>query len=218
MQNGDLERQFTEDSITTAAEPARLAATESVRTKSTTEFNSDAAKETASVVAGSTLIPSGNFRLRSRIGSFWQRLRDKRREAAAVVVLIVITIVWLDTGSSKTGTTSYAPDPLDGYEAVLSDFEPVGDSHQPRCESADPFESSSGNAFGSGLSAAQSEDSASINRPSSAFGGSTPEPTARDADDARAFNAFENNTSTGDGSDQQRPRKVKFVGRIKPAN
>ena len=217
MQNGDLERQFTEDSITTAAEPARLAATESVRTKSTTEFNSDAAKETASVVAGSTLIPSGNFRLRSRIGSFWQRLRDKRREAAAVVVLIVITIVWLDTGSSKTGTTSYAADPLDGYEAVLSDFEPVGDS-QPRCESADPFESSSGNAFGSGLSAAQSEDSASTNRPSAAFGGSTPEPTARDADDARAFNAFENNTSTGDGSDQQRPRKVKFVGRIKPAN
>lgn len=192
MQNGDLRTQSTEDSITST-------------------------EETASLVEKSTSIPSSESRQRSRIGSFWQRLRDQRREAAAVVVLIVTAIVWFDTGSSRTGSASNAPDPLDGYEAVLSDFETVSAS-QPMCESADPFESSSKNTFGVGLSAAQTEDSVSANRPSAISGGSTPVPTARYPDDTQAFNASATNTSAGDGSDQQLSRRVKFVGRITPAN
>jgi len=217
MLNGDLETQFTEDSVTPTEEPASPVAITSVRTEFTTEIDAKAATGTASAVEKSTSIPSRDLRLRSRIASFWQRLRNQRREAAAVVVLIVLTIVWLDTGSSKTGSASHAPDLFDSYESVLSDFEPVDDG-QPMCESADPFESSSKNAFGSDLSAVQWEESVSTNRPSAASGGLNSAPTARYPDDNPAFSTSTNNTSTGDGSDQQLSRKVKFVGRITPAN
>ena len=217
MQNGDIETQFAENSITPTRQPATLVAAESAQTdaESTTKF--DTATATASVIEKSTSIQSGDSRLRSRLQSFWQRLRNQRREAAAVVVLLVMMIVWLDTGSSKTGSASFESDLLDGYESVLSDFEPVDDG-EPKSESADPFESTSMKDFESGLAAVQTEVSVSTIRPPAASDGTSAAPTARYPEDTRPFDASANNSSTGNRADQQLSPRVKFAGRIKPSN
>ncbi len=150
-----------------------------------------------SVAVDSVLKLSRRARLRLRIGSLWERLREQRREAAAVVVLIVVAIIWSDTGSSGSGSAANSPDSFDSFEAVLSDSGSVGDGKTQR-ESADPFESSQ-DSFDSGLYFPPSEESASENS-------------------ASANSAFEIQTSADYGPDQQHLRKVKFAGRIQPAN
>lgn len=168
MQNGGLETQSTEGSVTQATQPERPVAVES------------------------TLPPSGRSRLQLRIGSLWERLREQRREAAAVVVLVVVAIVWSDTGSSGSGSASNSPDSLDSFEAVLSDSGSVGDGQAPQ-ESADPFESSQ-DSSDSDLYFPRSEESTSETSASAI------------------------QTSADYGPDQQHLRKVKFAGRIQPAN
>ncbi len=222
MQHGDRETQSTEDFVTPTQKPENPVAAALLPTTPAIQSGSGATAETATVSAESTPQLSGRLRLQSRIGSLWQRLREQRREAAAVVVLIVIAMVWSDTDSSETGSASNASDPLDSYEAVLSDFEPVGDV-RAMPESADPFDSSSQKSFDSGLYFPPSEESArstslSAHDASSASGSSMPATAARYPDTAPAFNASATHSSADDSSDQQQRRRVKFAGRIQPAN
>ena len=207
MQDGDLETQFTEVVATPTTESESPVAVELLQTAVATESVSGEMTDTATVTAASTPQPSVPEQLRSRIGSLWPRLREQRREAAAVVVLIVMAMVWSDSGSSDTGSTSNSQDALDSYNDVLSDFEPVGDIQAMR-ESAEPFEPSSQNSDVSGLYIPSSEGSVpadifSAKNSSADSGRSTPTTTHSSADY---------------GSAQLQPRKVKFAGRIQPVN
>lgn len=224
MQNGDLGTQSTEteDVVTPAKESENLVPVETFPSADATESTPIATTETVTVTAESTSQLSGPARLRSRIESVWHRLREKRREAATVVVLVVIAVVWFDSGSSGTGSASNSPIELDDFDTVLSDFETVGDVQGMR-ESADPFESSSQSSFESGLYFPPSEDpfpsdTFSAKNASGDSGRSTRTATARDPETASAFNASSTQTSADYGSERQQPRKVKFAGRIQPAN
>jgi len=162
-----------------------------------------------------------NEKIRSWKDLIWQRLRDQRREAAAVVALLVIAVVWFDTGSSKSGSESVSQDPLDGYEAVLSDFALVGET-QPLRESADPFEPSR-NSVRDSVSATQPKDSAvrggvqEFNSRAS-FHGTTPATTAEYSNNAPSFNASANGAVSAKGSEQTPHRRVRFAGRIQASN
>ncbi|MBC7964368.1 MAG: hypothetical protein H7Z17_00465 [Fuerstia sp.] len=220
MPHGDLETQSTSETATSVEAPDNLVDAESWLAEPAPESAAGVARgpatQAATVTVATTPQRSSSSRLGSRIGSAWHRLREQRREAAAVVVLIAMVMIWFDTGSSETGTAPDAPDPLDGFEATLSDFEPVEDA-RPMRESADPFESQSQNSFDSSLYIPSSEGSAAGNTASSDFGTSTTA-TARYPEDAPAFNASASQTSADYGTDQQQRRKVKFAGRIQPAN
>ena len=219
MQDGDLETQSTEVVVTPTTESERPFAVELVKTTAATESVSGEMTESATVTAATSPQPSVRERLRSRIGSLWPRLREQRREAAAVVVLIVMAMVWSDSGSSGTGSASNSQDTLDSYDDVLSDFEPVGDVQAMR-ESADPFEPSSQNSDVSGLYIPSSEGSVSADifsaKNSSADSGRSTPTTARYPDTTPAFNDSATQSSADYG--QQQPRKVKFAGRIQPVN
>ena len=140
MQHGDLETQSVVDLAASVEKANDPAAVESLQTGVAAPSASDALTVEVKVTAKATLPPSRRQRLTSGIGTLWRQLREQRREAAAVVVLIVMAMFWFDTGKSGTGAATNSPDPLDTYDAVLSDFEPVGNT-QPMRESADPFES-----------------------------------------------------------------------------
>ncbi|MEJ7593097.1 MAG: hypothetical protein WKF77_16245 [Planctomycetaceae bacterium] len=222
MQNNDCETRSAEDFVTPTEKPEDPVAVGSSLAEPATESASGATTETATVSAEFTPQRSGRSRLRSQIGSLWHRLREQRREAAAVIVLIVIAMVWSDTGSSGKDSAPKTSDPLDSYEAVLSDFAPV-DEVQAMPESADPFESSPRNSFDSGLYFPQSEESALSNNVSagdSAFdsGRSMPATTARYPETSSTLNASATHSPADYGSDQQQRRRVKFAGRIQPAN
>ena len=222
MQDGDLETQSTEVAATPTTESESPVAVELFQTAAATESVSGEMTESATVTAATSPQPSVRERLRSRIGTLWSRLREQRREAAAVVVLIVMAMVWSDSGSSGTGSASNSRDALDSYDDVLSDFEPVGDVQAMR-ESADPFESLSQNSDDGGLYIPSSEGSApadifSAKNSSADSGRSTLTTAARYPDTASAFNAAATHSSADDGSGQQQPRKVKFAGRIQPVN
>lgn len=196
MQTGDLEHHAAENSHSFDKEP---------------------------VVDKSEVAPQspGTSSLSTRSGSLWQRLRDQRREVAAVVVLIVMAILWFDTGNSSPDSNSVSLDPLEGYEAIMSDFSTVDDGRSLR-ESADPFESPSPSIFDGGLSIPQSPAPAAS---STVFAenlppenhGTVPPGYAVNPDATRAFN-----TSAGgaarNSSEQQSGRRVRFAGRIQPTH
>jgi hypothetical protein len=153
--------------------------------------------------------------------SFWHRLRDQRREAAALVTLIVIAVIWFDSSSSKIETKSVSLDPLDGYEAVLSDFTPVGET-QPMRESADPFESTQpirhdGSSI---LRAGESPGSGSTAdfNSSASYRGPTPATNADYSSHTPTLNTSQGSSAPIGGSDSQQPRRVRFAGRIQPTN
>ncbi len=196
MQTGDLENQ-SETNAALITEESAVSETESARPS----------------ISDSTT-PAQNR-------SFWQRLRGQRREAAAVVILIVIAIIWFDSGSSKSGSKSVSLDPLDGYDAVLSDFTPVGETQQMR-ESADPFESTqtTGRESSSILLAEESVGSGSAGdfNSSASYRGSTPATNADYSSHTPTFNSSENASAPTNGSDPQQRRRVRFAGRIQPTN
>jgi len=222
MQNGDRETQPKVDVVMPTEESKDPAAVELCATVAATEFEPCVTTQPPGVASESVPQLSDRARMRSRIESIWRRLREQRREAAAVVVLIVIAMVWFDSGSSGTGTASNSPNQLDSYDTLLSDFERVADDEAMR-ESSDPFETSHQNSIDSGLYSPQTEGSFqtetfSTKNTSADSGRSTPTTTARYPDTASAFKASAAQTSADYGFGQQQPRKVKFAGRIQPAN
>ena len=220
MQNGGRETQSTEVVVTPTEESRDPGAVDSSQTAAATETGSGATTRTLTVTAESMRQLFTRARLRSRFT--WQRLRTQRRKAAAAVVLIVIAMVWFDAGSSQTGTQSNSPGEVDRDDTLLSDSEPVDDDQAMR-ESSDPFETLSQDATESGLYFSQTDGSAqsdtvSQQHVSANHGDSTRTTTTRNPDTASAFNANATQTSAGFGFAPQQPRKVKFAGRIQPAN
>jgi hypothetical protein len=216
MSHGDLETQSTNGTATSAEAPDNQVPAESSLTEPVNTAAAVAEPRPATMRAtfmdARTPRRSKRSRLRSRIRTVWLLLREQRREAAAAIVLMVIAILWLDTGSSDTGTAPDAPDSLDAFEAALSEFEPFEDA-QPKQESADPFESTPQNSFSNGLFIPPSEGSAS-GMAASAESGKSTTATARYPEDAQTLNA----SSAQSTAEQQQRRKVKFAGRIQPAN
>ena len=160
--------------------------------------------------------------LRAPNGSLWQRLRNQRREVAAAVALIVMVIIWFDTGRSRDESNSVSLDPLEGYEAVLSDFSTIDDD-RPLRESADPFESPSQSMFDGGLSIPKSSKSAESSTATTdnfpaVTRGTIPSGKANYPDASRAFNTSDGGTATRNASEQQSGRRVRFAGRIQPTH
>ncbi len=218
MQNGDLTMQSTENVVTRTMNPEPPVAVESAQTA--IESAADALPNTAVVAATSCPQLSRFSRLQSRIGTLWQRLRSQRRKAAAVIVLAVTAIVWFETGSSETGSAANSQVTLDSYDSVLVDFD-SGDDSQAMRESADPFETPSLNSFDSELHFPSSANSVQSDpfttaHKSADSGRSTPATIAQYPDSA--FSGSATHPTADDNSGQQKPRKVKFAGRIQPAN
>ena len=142
MQNGDLEKQPESlDTLTTAADAvsanADPVATEPAATERLVNSLESVVKE-----------------------SLWQRLRNQPRETAAIVVLVVTAIIWLDSGDSKSpkDKTSKSLDPMDGFESYLSDFD-TEESNTPLRESADPLDTQSPASFSSDLTIPKTQQS-----------------------------------------------------------
>ena len=161
--------------------------------------------------------------LRAPNGSLWQRLRDQRREVAAVVALIVMAIIWFDTGSSRGESNSVSLDPLEGYEAVLSDFSTVDDD-RPLRESADPFESPSQSMFDGGLSIPQSSESAESSTATTDNFPAVTRGTIPSGKRELSGRVSSRSTprhggpATRNASEQQSGRRVRFAGRIQPTH
>ena len=222
MQSGNLETRSHENVVTPTSKSENPIAVALLLPAAKSESASGATPDDGIVTTLSTLLHSGRAWLQPRIGSLWRRLREQRREAAAIIVLIVMAMIWFDTGSSGTGPASNALDGFESYEAVVSDFEPVSEVQAVR-ESADPFESFSENSFEGGSYFPPSDGSApsdtfSVSNSTTDSGRSATATTARYPDTGRAFSASPTQRSPDSGSVEQQPRKVKFAGRIQPAN
>ncbi len=170
--------------------------------------------------------------------SLWQKLRSQPREAAAVVVLVVTAIIWLDSGESNSQKVqaSKSSDPMDGFESYLADFD-AEESRTPLRDSADPVEIESSASFGSELMIPETQQSEFASAVTANYGDSVFEPdnssssnrnsattAAQYPADADAYGAPSNRTNTGsadfdtNNSSPQQNRRVRFAGRIKPAN
>ena len=168
--------------------------------------------------------------------SLWRKLRQQPRESAAIVVLIVTAIIWLDSGSSskKTGSATTL-DPLNSFDSYLSDFESM-ETGEPDRESADPVDHQSPRSFGGDLIIPQTQQSEFANTVNANYGSADAEPansstkyrdtsttTARypndvDAYNSQTFTAAPQGAVNPGNSGTQQNRKVRFAGRIKPAN
>ena len=156
-----------------------------------------------------------------RRSASWQRLQSRRREVAAVVTLVVIAAIWFDSGSSRVGSETTSIDPLEGYDAVLSDFGPVKDE-TPQRDSADPFETTQNSSMGH-LTIPQAPNvdepnvSSGSKMPAGYYGG-PPAANASYPDDVRGFAGAASGSGTARGVDSQNRRRVRFAGRIQPAH
>lgn len=218
MQNGDLTMQSTENVVTRTMNPEPPVAVESAQTA--IESAADALPNTAVVAATSCPQLARFSHLQSRIGTLWQRIRARRREAAAVIVLAVTAIVWFETGISETGSAANSQVTLDSYDSVMFDFDSVDDS-QAMQDSADPFDTPSHNSFDSELHFPSSGNSVQSDPFTTAHKSadprsSTPATIAHYPDSA--FSGSATHPTADDNSGQRKPRKVKFAGRIQPAN
>jgi hypothetical protein len=239
MENGDLEKlpesldtpATSTDAGLANAEPAGCALT------------ADEPASTANEPAGTE--PVVNSLQPEAKESLWQRLRNQPRETAAVVVLVVTAIIWLDSGDSNSqkNHTSKPLDPMAGFESYLSDFE-TEKSSTPLRESADPVENQSPASYGGDMMIPQTQQPEFASTVTANYGDSVSEPnnspsnnlatsttaarnpaTQNPADaDADAFGSAAFNTNAGsaafdmNNSGSQQTRKVRFAGRIKPAN
>ena len=168
--------------------------------------------------------------------AIWQRLRSQPRETAAVVVLVVTAIIWLDSGS-KQSDTSIPADPLDEYDSILSQFE-TSEDFDSLPVSSEPFDSTSRDSFGGGelvipnsqqsgftntVTADYGDSSAKFGHPSAGFSGHAAT-DAGDPDDLATYDssAIRSNSSrpsvAPNGSSANPSRRIRFAGRIKPAN
>ncbi len=195
MPAGDTETQTTVESKLLSAQP------DSIQVEMTPERPNDATQN-------------------SQRSAIWQRLQSRRREAAAVVTLIVIATIWFDSGSSRVGSDTTI-DPLEGYDAVMSDFGPVKEV-APQRDSADPFEATQNSAIGQ-LTIPQSPDlespgtSSASNMPAGYYGG-PPAANASYPDDARGLAGAASGSGAMRSADSQNRRRVRFAGRIQPAH
>ena len=211
MQIGDLETQSTNHAVTPAVEHATATVNGSMQVQTLQE---PVVPLRADVGAESVSWGSGESRLSAKIGSLLHWLRDQRREAAAIVVLLIMGITWFDSGRSRTDSASAPLSPLDGYEAVMSDFQPVGDG-RPLRESADPIEAPFQNSYGSSIFIPEADESMSAStvktQPATADYGDSTAASAQNQGEASAFDASSAHHSAGYGSDPQPRRKVKFA-------
>lgn len=220
MQNGDLEKQPESlDTLTTAADAvsanADPVATEPAATERLVNSLESVVKE-----------------------SLWQRLRNQPRETAAIVVLVVTAIIWLDSGDSKSpkDQTSKSLDPMDGFESYLSDFD-TEESNTPLRESADPLDTQSPASFSSDLTIPKTQQSDFASAVTANYGDTVFESgnslsNNRDSattaaqypadGDANGSPAYRTNADRAEfdtnNSGSQPSRRVRFAGRIKPAN
>ena len=170
--------------------------------------------------------------------SLWQRLRSQPRETAAIVVLVVTAIVWLDSGDSNSpkDQTSKSLDPMDGFESYLSDFE-TEESSTPLRQSADAADTQSPASFSSDLTIPQTRQSEFASTVTANYGDSVFEPSnssSKNRDsatmaaqypanaDASGSPAYRTNAGStefdANNSGSRQNRRVRFAGRIKPAN
>jgi hypothetical protein len=241
MENGDLEKQPESLDMPATSTDAGLANAEPDRCALTADKPAITANEPARTE------PVVNSLQPAAKESLWQRLRHQPRETAAVVVLVVTAIIWLDSGDSNSqkSQTPKPLDPMDGFESYLSDFE-TEKSSTPLRESADPVENQSPASYGGDMMIPQTQQSEFASTVTANYGDSVSEPNnspsnnpaisttaARnsaaqnpaDADaDADAFGSAAFNTNAGSAafdmhnSGSQQTRRVRFAGRIKPAN
>lgn len=167
--------------------------------------------------------------------SVWKRLRKQPRESAAIVVLIVTAILWLDSGESKTQKNTKSSNLMDDFDSYLSEMEP-GDSAAPSKESADPVDSPSSRQFENELFIPQ-PSSGSASAVTANYGDAPSEPSNSAAEyrssamttsqspantnsyDSAAFRSGTGNAANnGELQNSQQNRRVRFAGRIKPAN
>ena len=230
MKNGDLEKQPEPlDSVTISADAgsaaADPAATESASTKPT------ATEPSATERPVISLEPVAKE-------SLWQKLRKQPRETAAIVVLVVTAIIWLDSGDTNSQKNGPAKslDPMDGFESYLSDLD-TKESNAPLRESADPAETQSPASFGGNLTIPSTQQPEFASQVTANYGDSVFEPrnparnnrdsattTAQYPADADAYGSPAYRANAGgaefntNNSDSQKNRRVRFAGRIKPAN
>lgn len=260
MENGDLEKQpesldapaTSTDAGLTNAEPDRCALTadkpaitaallRSQRFHYRCALTADKPAITANEPAGTEPVVD-SLQLAAK-ESLWQRLRKQPRETAAVVVLVVTAIIWLDFGDSNSEKlqTSKPLDPMDGFESYLSDFE-TEKSSTPLSESADPVENQSPASPGGDMMIPQTQQSEFASTVTANSDDSVSEPNKSPSDnlaisstaarnsaaqnpaDADAFGsaAFQTDADSAafdiHNSSLQQARRVRFAGRIKPAN
>ncbi|GEM_PF-2444778 len=230
MGNGDREKQSEPlDTVLTSADAslatADPAATESTATGPTT---TEPPATERRVIA---LEPVAKE-------SLWQRLRNQPRETAAIVVLVVTAIIWLDSGDSNSqkDQTAKLLDPMDGFESYLSDFE-TEESSTPLRQSADAADTQSPASFSSDLTIPQTRQSEFASTVTANYGDSVFEPSnssSKNRDsattaaqypanaDASGSPAYRTNAGStefdADNSGSRQNRRVRFAGRIKPAN
>lgn len=220
MENGDLEKQ---------SEPLDTAMTSAAAGLATVEPAATEAVATEPAVISLELATKEPL---------WKRLRKQPRETAAVVVLVVTAMIWLDFGdsTSRQSKTSKSLDPVDGFESYLSDFE-TEKSGRPLRESADPADIQAPASFGGEFMIPQAQQSEFGNTVTANYGDSVFEPNnssssnrdsaptaAQSPADADAYGspAFRTNAGSAasdmNNSGSQQNRRVRFAGRIKPAN
>jgi len=172
------------------------------------------AESTADVSApGENTESSGPTWLENRFGVTWARLRENRREVSAAIVLAVMAFLWFDSGGAGSGDAASIPDPLDGYDAVLSEFESPQDAEQLR-DSAEPQEIAAPTVFGSdSLYIPQYDASVSATGSSGRVADPAPGAVARYSNETPAFNS-----SPVRGLNKPERRKIKFAGQIQPVN
>ncbi len=145
--------------------------------------------------------------------AIWTRLRENRREVSAAIVLAVMAILWFDLSGAGSGDASSVADPLEGYDAVLSEFESPQDSEKLR-DSAEPQETTSQTVIGSNsLYIPHYDESLSPTGSPGRISESAPGAAARYSNETPAFNS-----SPVHSPNQPEHRKVKFAGRIQPVN
>ena len=219
MENGDLKKQLESLHTVGTSADTNLAAAEPAATESA------ASVSTATKTAATERIAASREPLTKE--SLWQRLRKQPRETAAVVVLVVTAIIWLDSGdsSSKQSQASKSIDPMEGFESYLSDFE-TEESGTPLRESADPADTQSPASFGGDLMIPQTQQAEFASTVTANYGDSVFEPSNPSNNNQGAAttaaqypvdaDAYGSQTLNNSGSQQN--RKVRFAGRIKPAN
>lgn len=149
---------------------------------------------------------SGSLVERLQKLALWQRFRSQPRETAAVVVLVVTAIIWLDLGP-KQSDTSIPADPLDGYDSILSQFE-TSEDFDSLPVSSEPFDSTTRESFGRELLIPHSQRSDSMNTVTADYGDSS----AAIRPNSSRPSAVPNGSKAGES------RRVRFAGQIKPAN
>lgn len=155
---------------------------------------------------------SGKLWHKDRLSSVWEQLRGKRREVSAIVVILLMAAFWFDIGGASSKRPAASPNPLEGFDEFLSEFEPH-DSTRPLRDSAEPVDNSSQSTLTSNSLFIPPSTDSNV----SAF--SEEKPPVSSQAEAQYFNEspsiMPRNTAKPQSAE---PRRIKFAGRIQPAN